>query len=345
MRKILVFILIAMLVAVTITACDQKEKQVQKQYDIISEDIIVGEGTEWALPGMLTLPKDAKGKIPAVVLVHGSGPSNMDGTSSVHAYAPYKDIAEYLASQGIAVLRHDKSTFTHNSKFVDDFTDITARNFTIKEESVDSAILAGNILKNDERIDSEKVYVLGLSLGGMIAPRIDKEGGNFAGLIIMAGSPRKFSEIWYDQNKIAIKESNLTDDAKEAQRKQLEEYMGYFRSFKDMTDDEAKQYVLVGCTGYYFKDLDAYPSNEYLKNTEKPVLIMQGGKDFQVFADIDYEQYQNLLQGKDNVTFKLYPELNHFFITSRTGTIDEYKVRDKVNSEPLQDIVEWINAN
>ncbi|MCL1827745.1 MAG: alpha/beta hydrolase, partial [Candidatus Cloacimonetes bacterium] len=96
---------------------------------------------------------------------------------------------------------------------------------------------------------------------------------------------------------------------------------------------------------YYFKDLDAYPSNKYLQQCEKPILILQGAKDFQVSYVKDFGKYQTLLKNKDNVTFKLYENLNHMLITSTTQTGDEYYIKDTVNAEALEDITDWIKKN
>ena len=342
MKRIIAGVLIIIMItsAVFVTSCKKDGEEDFQAYEVTEVNVIIGEGTEWELDGILSLPVNAGDKVPAVVLVHGSGGSDMDESGGVnHAYRPFKDIADYLSACGIAVLRYNKRTYTH----IDEMRQIY-KDLTLKEETIDDAVLAANILKNDSRIDSEKVFVLGHSLGGMAAPRIDAEGGNFAGLIIFAGSPRRFADIWYDQ---AMNEVNSyeTEEMKVSGMAQIDEYMKYFDSFKDMTDEEAKEYTLIGATGYYYKEMDAYPSNEYLKNLEKPALIMQGGKDFQVFADKDYAEYQTLLQGKENVAFKLYPELNHFFVTSTLGTVKEYRKKEPVNPEVLQDICDWINAN
>ena len=76
---------------------------------------------------------------------------------------------------------------------------------TVKVETIDDAILATEMLKKDPRIDPERVFIIGHSMGGMLAPRIDAEGGNYRGLIIMAGSPRKLEEIILDQNEAALR--------------------------------------------------------------------------------------------------------------------------------------------
>ena len=77
---------------------------------MISEKITVGEGGEYPLNGLLTLP-DGEGPFPAVVMVHGSGPSDMD--ERVMKLTPFKDLAEGLAGHGIVSLRFDKRTYAH----------------------------------------------------------------------------------------------------------------------------------------------------------------------------------------------------------------------------------------
>ena len=58
---------------------------------MISEKIIIGEGTAYPLNGLLTLPENMDRRVPAVVFVHGSGSSNMD--EKVGKLTPFKDLA------------------------------------------------------------------------------------------------------------------------------------------------------------------------------------------------------------------------------------------------------------
>ena len=165
---------------------------------MIEERIIIGENTKYPLNGLLTLPAGATGPVPAVVFVHGSGASNMD--EKVGRLTPFKDLAQGLARHGIASVRYDKRSFAHGFKMLTD----KSQDVTVKVETIDDAILATELLKKDARIDLERVYIIGHSMGGMLAPRIDAEGGNFTGLIIMAGSPRKLEDIILDQNEAAL---------------------------------------------------------------------------------------------------------------------------------------------
>ena len=115
---------------------------------------------------------------------------------------PFKDLAEGLARHNIASIRYDKRTFIHGLKL------IREKEVTVKKETIEDAILATELLRNDSRIDNERIFIVGHSMGGMLAPRIDAEGGNYKGLILLAGSPRKLEEILIDQNKDVLNNVN-----------------------------------------------------------------------------------------------------------------------------------------
>ena len=79
-----------------------------------TENIKVTADPAYPLDGLLTLPDGTEGPFPAVVMVHGSGPSNKD--ERVLKLTPFKDLAEGLAKRGIASLRYDKRTFAYGRK-------------------------------------------------------------------------------------------------------------------------------------------------------------------------------------------------------------------------------------
>ncbi|WP_246079595.1 hypothetical protein [Paenibacillus piri] len=89
-----------------------------------------------------------------------------------------------------------------------------------------------------------------------------------------------------------------------------------------------------------------HPSINYLEVLDKPVLILQGDKDFHVSVEKDFGGYKNLLDGMPNVTFKLYPNLNHLFMPSVYGQIlkakKEYRVTQHVDIKVINDISDWI---
>jgi dipeptidyl aminopeptidase/acylaminoacyl peptidase len=91
-----------------------------------------------------------------------------------------------------------------------------------------------------------------------------------------------------------------------------------------------------------------HAATDYLLPLQKPILIMQGEKDFQVKVDKDFSAYQDILKGKQNVTFRLYENLNHAFVPSVYGNIAkasaEYNVEQHIDEEVIADIANWILA-
>lgn len=302
------------------------------------EKIVIGAETRYPLNGILAIPNDIRGLVPAVVLVHGSGPSNMD--EKIGNVSPFKDLANGLSEKGIAVLRYDKRTFVYGKEMRHD------TGMSVKEETMEDAILAADFLRKDSRIDANKIFILGHSMGGMLAPRIDAEGGNFAGIIIMAGSPRKFEEILMDQNNDVL--NSLNKFLKVIARKQIAGLASKFNNIYNLSDEEAKSTVVLGkhVRAFYFKEMGEHPSTNYLKVLTKPVFILQGEKDFHVSLEKDFNGYKKLLGNLPNVTFKLYPNLNHAFMPSVYGEIlkakKEYKVPQHVDQQVITDISEWI---
>jgi dienelactone hydrolase len=308
---------------------------------MICENIIVGKDTKYPLKGILTLPDNITEPVPAVVLVHGSGSSNMD--EKVGKITPFKDLAEGLAKQGIACVRYNKRSFSYGLKMVMDKKNI----ITVKEETIDDAIMAANLLKNDSRIDTSKVFIIGHSMGGMLAPRIDAEGGNFRGLILMAGSPLPMEKIMLIQLEEQLAETKgLT---KKIISKQLDKFTALFEGLYELTDESAKATKIGnGVTLYYFKEMGQPSVEDYLNKTDKPMLIMQGEKDFQVRADRDYAAYQKILVGRSNVTFKLYPGLSHAFVPATYEDISmakkEYSIEKHIGDDVISDIANWIKS-
>lgn len=305
---------------------------------MITQDLILGEGTRYPLKAKLTFPDNTSAPVPAVVLVHGSGSSNMD--EKIYKLTPFRDLAEGLAEHGIAALRYDKRSFTHGLKMIRGKTPIT-----VKEETIEDAILASELLKATPGIDPERIFIIGHSMGGMLAPRIDAEGGHFRGLILLAGSPRKLEDIMLAQNReMAELSGKLLRSILNKQTKKLEDM---FRGLYNLTDEEAKAKKMGGGTTlYYFREMGDHPVEDYLKKLTKPVLVLQGGMDFQVKADVDYALYRELLADHPDATFRLYPKLNHLFMPGIYGNItkakQEYKVEQRMDKTVIGDIAAWI---
>ena len=305
---------------------------------MICEKILVGAGTEYPLNGLLTLPDDVAAPAPAVVLIHGSGPSSMD--EKVMKLTPFRDLAEGLAKHGVASLRYDKRTFAHARK-------MAKTEPTVKEETIDDALLAVALLKHDPRIDQARVFLLGHSLGAMLAPRINAEGADARGLILLAGTPYRLEDIVLRQLKQAGGGGSLMKWIVGL------EYRIYARKFDGlyrMSDEEAKRKKFAGNLNlYYFKEMGRKTAADYLLESRKPALLLQGEKDFQVLAEDDFRRFRELLAGRENTVFRLYPGLNHVFVPALYDDIlkasKEYGVERHIGEDVIADIASFVLEN
>lgn len=307
---------------------------------IVEEDVTVGEGTDFPLDGKLTLPKDISDSVPAVVLVHGSGPADFDET--VYGYKPFRDIAWGLAERGIASIRYDKRTYVYGNKAFSEGTE----KVNVQEETIDDALEAFNVLINDERIHPKHVYITGHSLGGMLAPRMASEDERVAGIISLAGSPRSMTDIIFDQQELLLEEQDLPETIHQQQQEEIDGMKEETKTTLSLPEEEIISTQLLGMPAYYFWEMEQHPVEEILPSLHIPMYFLQGDEDFQVFKDVDYTLWKELLAGNDQADFSSYKHLNHFFITHddrAENLLDAYTYPDVVSEEVVDDIAAWIH--
>jgi pimeloyl-ACP methyl ester carboxylesterase len=213
-------------------------------------------------------------------------------------------------------------------------------------------VLAAELLRADPRIS--EVYMLGWSLGGSLAPRIHASGGNFDGLILFAGSPRSLADIAYDQFIADITRTiDVFGELPElvTMLADVAAFVEIIESIPNMTDDEAKELwiPMLNTHAYYYKEMTANSFEYFVERITVPMLIMQGRNDFQVLADTDFVLLQELLDGRGNVTFNLYDDLDHFFMPTIAQNFSEHRdvaimrLQDsRVDQQALRDVVDWV---
>lgn len=313
-------------------AAEYKEPSYVKPAFYSEKKTVVGSG-EWSLPGTLTMPFEGS-LFPAVVLVHGSGPQDRDET--IGPNKPFRDLALGLASHGIAVLRYEKRTKEHLAKFAS-----MGYNITPKEETTDDALAAVSILRKTPGIDPKKIFILGHSLGGMLVPKIASIDPGITGFIIMAGNTRPMEDVLLEQMMYIF---SLDGTINKDEEKKLAQVKTQIAKIKDPKLNLLSTETLLGVPAKYWLYLRSYNPTGIAKNLKQPILILQGGRDYQVTMK-DFQNWKNALSTHKNVAFKLYPNLNHLFSHGKgKSTPSEYEIPGNVSEMVINDIVAWIKS-
>lgn len=295
----------------------------------LERDFPVGD-----LPGTLAMPKaPAAARIAAVVLVHGSGPQDRDET--IGPNRPFLDIARGLAAQGIAVLRYEKRTKARPQDFADG-------KYTMDEETTDDAVAAVAALRAASGIDPGKVFVLGHSQGGMLAPRIAQRSGHVAGLILFAAPARSLLTILPEQNRYLFNADGVIDAQEQQFLEELDRKIAKVRGNADIADKDTPLGLPVG----YWRAFEKIDPIVDAHQLEIPMLLLQGGRDFQV-VDTDWQLWKKGFPADPRVSFRHYPALNHLGIAGEgPGTLAEYnKPGGHVDAQMIGDIASWIRQH
>lgn len=281
----------------------------------------------WKLPATLTIPNGA-GPFPAVLLVHGSGPNDRDETYGPNK--PFKDLAWGLASRGVVVLRYEKRTF----QYPEEIAQLT--NLTVQEETIADAVAGVDFLSASSFVDHGRIFVLGHSLGGMLAPRIALQTDRIAGLILLAAPSRPLEDLMLEQTRYL---ANLSDVNQSAE---LEELARLVMKVKTLDIEEGED--VLGAPKSYWADLAIYDPVSTAQSLHIPLLILQGKRDYQVTM-ADFARWNETFSENQSVSLKAYSSLNHFFIAG-TGVPSsaEYVLEGHVVEEIISDIATWITT-
>lgn len=266
--------------------------------------ISVGAGDSgFELAGTLTLPAVGAPPYPAVITISGSGLQNRDEEICplVVGYRPFRQIAERLAREGIAVLRVDDRMVGGSGG---DATEATTYDFA---EDVHEEIAW---LRARPDIDPDRIALVGHSEGGVIAPMVVNYDPTVAALVLMAGTAKTGLEVLKYQVTYPILTAEGLSDEKKA----------------ELAADAIRQLETTPGQNAWLRYFRAYDPLPAAREVSQPVLILQGALDRQVTAD-QAEMLATALRegGNEDVEVDVYPDLNHLFLVSRMdGAPAEY---------------------
>ncbi len=301
------------------------------EYEHYTEETLsFAANPEFPLNAVLTLPK-SKDPVPVVIFLSGSGPNDKDETLGPNK--PFRDIAAGLALRGIASLRFDKRTLTHGKR-VDP---------TIETEYMDDLKAALDLVSADSRF--HKTFVLGHSLGGCLIPAIAVKYPNLDGVISIAGSMRPLAVIATQQihDQLADAKATLSQEEYEKIEQEAKPMLEELAIASALPEDMPEDKILFMAPLKYWRSLKPYQDISLVPQVKIPFFIAQGAGDIQVTRDEDYAIWEKTACPLQNVTCKLYEDLNHLMMpTQGYKHAEEYEIPSRVSENFIQDLANFI---
>ncbi|URM32717.1 alpha/beta hydrolase [Cytobacillus firmus] len=305
------------------------------------KELEVEFNTDVKIKGTVSLPKETEGKLPLIIIIHGSGPVDRDGNAKVMQMNAYKMLAEFFASLGVGVLRYDKRG-----------AGVSGGDFyqTGMWDLVNDGIEAVKAARDLPEIDPERIFLLGHSEGCTLIPPINKKA-EVAGIILLAGhaaNVRNASELQVKLleeevkemkgfNGVILRALKVHKTAASKQKKIFDEMME--------SEEAVMKKGFTKINAKWAREHFQYNMEEDLAAITCPVLAITGNKDIQVDPE-----HVHLFAEKVNGPAESYnvPNMNHLLRDQEEETsmlklksIYKRSLSKPLSTEMLDVIEEW----
>lgn len=295
-----------------------------KEIDVVVKDV-------FDLKGKMSMPNNFEKNI-VFILVHGSGPNDMDETIGENKF--FQNLAWGLASDGYGVLRYNKLTFEHGI----DLVKINPK-LTQKDEYNNSIKGAIKLIKENPLTNKSKIILIGHSQGASVITDFANDN-SVDGLVLLSGSPRKLYDLYTEQLEYLFSIDGVETQAEKSMLQEHKDRINYFKSHnknKIQTDS-----LPLGLNYEYWMYLEKYNPIENLKKSKKPTLIINGGHDYQV-TKADFKLWESNLKDKSNIKFDYIDNVNHIYSeTPKMSVPGDFQKYLPIVPILFKDIEKWV---
>jgi uncharacterized protein len=268
-------------------------------------------------------------KLPLVILVHGSGPNDMDQTIGPNKV--FLDIALGLCKNRIASMRYNKRSFQHPQSFA-------GKAFTLEDEVSADLFRMLDFAYSLPWVDTQAIYVLGHSQGAIMAPSFLMRDKRLAGIIMACGTHLPLSQVVNYQIGYLDTVGGKPGDPR------TRELQGKVDSFRNLTwvQQQNPSLVFMGSPMSWWRDIDTVFDERAFMLPGKRKLVINAAQDYQV-PPFTYSELHKKCTNSADCKAVEYPELNHLMMRGGLRQPAEYsKPGQHVDYQFIQDVSNWI---
>ncbi|HEX5731712.1 MAG TPA: alpha/beta fold hydrolase [Blastocatellia bacterium] len=304
-------------------------KPQQTSPDVFTSEEVTFQNGEVTLGGTLTLPKrEAAARHPAAVIISGSGSQNRDGSGGLLGF--YKQIAERLSSNGVAVLRHDDRGVGRSSM---------PKKPTAYRDLVADTRAAVDYLRARKEIDPDRIMLVGHSEGGTTAVVIASEDQKIAALVLLAGATlANLDKLLMEQT---VYQQALERSFNPQDREKYPQIVQWLLARIEEARAGKQDVAPTDLYEYLRQHLSLNLPDAY-RRVKCPVLILQGERDALVLPHHAIDAARALAEsGNKRVLLRILPNLSHIFAPSPLDGAVEARQKTEISPDVLELIQKW----
>lgn len=286
------------------------------------------------LAATVTKPKGGPAKLPAVVLIGGSGPADRDGT--VAGIPVLGQIAQSLVEAGFMVIRYDKRGIGQSGG--------RAETATLADYADDARAVVTYLRKARKDADPKRIAVLGHSEGAWVALHLGTVEKDIAALVAVAGASGTGGALVLEQQQHLLEVMKVTPEEKK-DKAALQSRINAAATGQGPWDDVPKELRTQADTPWFASFL-AFDPAKVMKDVRQPLLIVQGELDTQV-APYHADALAALAKARKRpvaAEVVKIPGVNHLLVPATSGEVSEYAslAGAQVSPEATSAVAGWL---
>lgn len=277
------------------------------------DEAVIIPATGFNLGATITKPSSPAARMPAVILLSGSGVGDRDGV--VMGVPTLAQLAGAMADTGFLAVRYDKRGFGQSGG--------RAESAGIQDYAEDVRTVVRWLLQRKD-IDPKRIAVVGHSEGAWVALLAAAREKRISAVASIAGSATTGSELVLEQQQRALDQMKLTPeerDKKVALQKQIQSAVLTGKGWELIPQEERR-----AADTPWFQSLLTFDPAKVMKDVRQPLFFVHGALDKQVPAEhadrlADLARKQSDSESIDVVVVR---GVNHLLIPAFTGEVTEY---------------------